>query len=60
MSQRFGRDVCDVTDRQLHWTRIEDVPEIWARLGAVSLTTDQTCGRRHPLHHRLPPRRRRA
>jgi nitrite reductase/ring-hydroxylating ferredoxin subunit len=43
-SQRFGRDVCDVTDRQLHWTRIEDVPEIWARLGAVSVTTHQTCG----------------
>jgi sulfite reductase (ferredoxin) len=47
VSQRFGRDVCDVTDRQnfqLHWIRIEDVPEIWARLGAVGLTTRQTCG----------------
>src|SRR5918995_4772629 len=47
ISQRFGRDVCDVTDRQnfqLHWIRIEDVPEIWARLGAVGLTTRQTCG----------------
>jgi sulfite reductase (ferredoxin) len=47
ISQRFGRDVCDVTDRQnfqLHWIRIEDVPDIWARLGAVGLTTRQTCG----------------
>jgi sulfite reductase (ferredoxin) len=47
ISQRFGRDVCDVTDRQnfqLHWIRVEDVPEIWARLEAVGLTTRQTCG----------------
>ncbi|MGH9259827.1 MAG: nitrite/sulfite reductase, partial [Acidimicrobiales bacterium] len=47
ISQRFGRDVCDVTDRQnfqFHWIRIEDVPEIWARLGAVGLTSRQTCG----------------
>jgi sulfite reductase (ferredoxin) len=47
ISRRFGRDVCDVTDRQnfqLHWIRIEDVPEIWGRLGAVGLTTLQTCG----------------
>jgi sulfite reductase (ferredoxin) len=47
ISQGFGRDVCDVTDRQnfqFHWIRIEDVPEVWARLGAVGLTTRQTCG----------------
>jgi sulfite reductase (ferredoxin) len=47
ISQRFGRDVCDVTDRQnfqFHWIRIEDVPEVWARLSAVGLTTGQTCG----------------
>ena len=47
ISQLFGRDVCDVTDRQnfqLHWIRIEDVPEIWARLSAAGLTTRQTCG----------------
>ncbi|HEV3474834.1 MAG TPA: nitrite/sulfite reductase, partial [Actinomycetota bacterium] len=33
ISQRYGRDVCDVTDRQnfqLHWIQVEDVPEIWA------------------------------
>ena len=32
ISTEFGRDVADVTDRQnvqLHWIRIEDVPEIW-------------------------------
>lgn len=47
ISARFGRDVCDVTDRQnfqLHWIRIEDVPEIWSMLGAVGLTTQQACG----------------
>ena len=47
LSQRYGRDVCDVTDRQnfqLHWIRVEDVPDIWARLAAAGLTTQQTCG----------------
>src|SRR5215475_8268154 len=40
----FGRDVADVTDRQniqLHWIRIEDVPEIWLRLEAVGLSTTE-------------------
>jgi sulfite reductase (ferredoxin) len=43
----FGRDVADVTDRQnvqLHWIRIEDVPEIWRRLEAVGLDTMEACG----------------
>ena len=38
----FARDSADVTDRQniqLHWIRVEDVPEIWARLEAVGLST---------------------
>lgn len=46
-SERFGRDVADVTDRQnvqLHWLRIEDVPRIWERLESVGLTTQQACG----------------
>ncbi|MDP8977354.1 MAG: nitrite/sulfite reductase [Actinomycetota bacterium] len=46
-SRRHGRDVADVTDRQnvqLHWIRIEDVPEIWRRLEAVGLTTAMACG----------------
>ena len=43
----FGRDVADVTDRQniqLHWIRIEDVPEIWRRLEKVGLSTTEACG----------------
>jgi len=46
-SERFGRDVADVTDRQniqLHWIRIEDVPAIWERLESVGLTTMEACG----------------
>ncbi len=46
-SERYGRDVADVTDRQniqLHWIRIEDVPAIWARLEEVGLSTQQACG----------------
>lgn len=47
VSQRFGRDVADVTDRQniqLHWIRIEDVPRIWDELEAVGLSTTEACG----------------
>jgi sulfite reductase (ferredoxin) len=47
ISTEFGRDVADVTDRQnvqLHWIRIEDVPEIWRRLEAVGLSTTEACG----------------
>jgi sulfite reductase (ferredoxin) len=47
VSREFGRDVADVTDRQniqLHWIRIEDVPEIWRRLDAVGLDTTEACG----------------
>jgi sulfite reductase (ferredoxin) len=46
-SERFGRDVADVTDRQniqLHWIRIEDVPRIWESIEAVGLTTCEACG----------------
>jgi sulfite reductase (ferredoxin) len=47
LSQEFGRDVADITDRQniqLHWIRIEDVPEIWQRLEGVGLSTAEACG----------------
>ena len=47
ISTKLGRDVADVTDRQniqLHWIRIEDVPEIWQRLEDVGLTTAEACG----------------
>ncbi len=47
ISTEFARDSADVTDRQniqLHWIRIEDVPEIWRRLESVSLHTTEACG----------------
>jgi sulfite reductase (ferredoxin) len=47
ISTEFGRDIADITDRQniqLHWIRIEDVPEIWRRLDAVGLQTTEACG----------------
>jgi len=47
ISVDFARDTADVTDRQnvqLHWVRIEDVPEIWRRLEAVGLETTEACG----------------
>ncbi|MFD3584171.1 nitrite/sulfite reductase [Streptomyces sp. NPDC058683] len=47
ISQEFARGSADVTDRQniqLHWIRIEDVPEIWNRLEAVGLSTTEACG----------------
>ncbi|MCD2186690.1 nitrite/sulfite reductase [Actinomycetospora soli] len=47
ISQTFARDTADVTDReniQLHWIRVEDVPEIWRRLEGVGLTTTEACG----------------
>lgn len=46
-SQVHGRNVADVTDRQnvqLHWIRVEDMPEIWSRLEAVGLTSSMACG----------------
>ncbi|MET0741546.1 MAG: nitrite/sulfite reductase [Candidatus Nanopelagicales bacterium] len=47
ISTTFGRDTADITDRQniqLHWIRIEDVPEIWRRLEDVGLTSAEACG----------------
>ncbi len=47
ISTDFGRDTADITDRQnvqLHWIRVEDVPEIWRRLEAVGLSTTEACG----------------
>lgn len=47
ISQEFGRNTADITDRQniqLHWIRVEDVPEIWNRLEAVGLGTTEACG----------------
>jgi sulfite reductase (ferredoxin) len=47
ISQEFARGTADITDRQniqLHWVRIEDVPEIWRRLEEVGLSTTEACG----------------
>jgi len=47
ISTEFARDSADITDRQniqLHWIRVEDVPEIWRRLEAVGLQTTEACG----------------
>ncbi|HWV48254.1 MAG TPA: nitrite/sulfite reductase, partial [Microbacterium sp.] len=47
ISTEFARDSADLTDRQnvqLHWIRVEDVPEIWRRLEAVGLSTTEACG----------------
>lgn len=47
ISVEFARDTADITDRQniqLHWIRVEDVPEIWRRLEAVGLGTTEACG----------------
>lgn len=47
VSERYGRDVADITDRQniqLHWIRIEDVPAIWDRIEGDGLTSCEACG----------------
>ncbi|MCW3158114.1 nitrite/sulfite reductase [Micropruina sonneratiae] len=47
ISREFGRDSADISDRQniqLHWIRIEDMPEIWRRLESVGLITTEACG----------------
>ncbi len=47
LSTEFGRDTADISDRenlQMHWIRVEDVPEIWRRLEAVGLQTTEACG----------------
>ncbi|MFC6796646.1 MULTISPECIES: nitrite/sulfite reductase [unclassified Haladaptatus] len=43
----WGDAYLDITTRQdvqMHWIRLEDVPEIWRRYDAVGLTTIQGCG----------------
>jgi sulfite reductase (ferredoxin) len=47
ISTTYARDTADITDRQniqLHWIRVEDVPDIWQQLEAVGLTTAEACG----------------
>ena len=43
----FGNNFLDITTRQdvqMHWIKMEDVPEIWRRLEEVGMTTVQACG----------------
>jgi sulfite reductase (ferredoxin) len=47
LSTEYARDTADISDRenlQMHWVRIEDVPEIWRRLEGVGLQTTEACG----------------
>ncbi|MBB2946188.1 sulfite reductase (ferredoxin) [Actinoplanes lutulentus] len=47
IASEFARDSADITDRQniqMHWIRVEDMPEIWRRLEAVGLQTTEACG----------------
>jgi len=44
---RWGDRYCDITTRQdiqLHWVKIEEVPELWRLLEDVDLTSVQACG----------------
>jgi sulfite reductase (ferredoxin) len=47
VSTTYARDTADITDRQniqLHWIRVEDVPDIWNRLERVGLSSQEACG----------------
>ena len=47
ITNEYGRGIIDCTTRQcvqIHWIRIENVPDIFARLEAVGLTTTGACG----------------
>ncbi|MFV0634046.1 nitrite/sulfite reductase [Demequina sp.] len=47
ISTEFARETADVSDRQniqLHWIRVEDVPEIFRRIEAVGLHSTEACG----------------
>lgn len=47
LADKFGHGFCDVTTRQtiqMHWLKIEDMPEIFATLEAVGITTSGACG----------------
>lgn len=47
LSTEYGNGVADVTVRQniqLHWVRIESIPELLERLQAIGLSTTGACG----------------
>ena len=47
IAEDFGRGVIDCTTRQcfqIHWIRLENIPEIFDRLEQVGMTTSGACG----------------
>ena len=47
LSEQYGNGVADITVRQniqLHWLKIESLPEVFERLGAIGLRTTGACG----------------
>lgn len=47
LADKFGHGFCDITTRQtiqMHWLRIENIPEIFAGLESVGITTSGACG----------------
>ncbi len=47
LAERYGRGFCDITTRQtiqMHWLRIDDMPQIFAELAEVGVTTSGACG----------------
>lgn len=47
ITEEYGRGVIDCTTRQcvqIHWIRVENIPDIFARLDAVGMTSVGACG----------------
>ena len=47
LADRYGHGFCDITTRQtvqMHWLKIEDMPQIFAELAEVGVTTSGACG----------------
>ena len=47
LTDQYAHDFSDITTRQtiqMHWLHIEDIPEIFAALDAVGITTSGACG----------------
>ena len=47
LSDKFGRDYAELSTRQtiqLHWLRIRDLPEVFAALASVGMTSMGGCG----------------
>lgn len=47
ISKDYGRNLVDVSTRQaiqFHWLRIEDFPDVFARLESVGLSSFESCG----------------